>query len=319
MRNSISMTSRVPDHVRTIRMRRGSSLLLVLSVMAVIGTALAGLLVTINAYMDKIQDRRVGFKAYQLAHSGVAVALQPDMQPNHPLLKQQFNDLESYSVTLTSENARLNINALALGNDQEPLQRLLELWGLPKEEADILVDRLIDWVDGDSLKKLNGAEERDYMAAGRRGQPRNAAFKSLEEVENVLGMGRLNEVRPDWKNYFTVLANTKLDLMEADATVLMAFFDIGEGQVDNFISYRNGTDDIPHTEDDPENITLEEALAILDVPLNSSAEILTRIGVEATHHRIIATGKAGTHEHIVEVVAPNSGNLTKKDLVWLRL
>ncbi len=301
------------------RTQKGSSLLLVLAVMAVIGTALAGLLVTINAYLDKIQDRRVGFKAYQLAHSGVAVALQSEIQRDHPLLKQQFNDLESFEVKLTSENARLNINALVLGTDQEPLQRLFELWGLNKEEAGILIDRLMDWTDADSLKKLNGAEERDYMAAGRRGQPRNAAFKSLEEVENVLGMGRLNEVRPDWKEHFTVWANTKLDLMEADANVLMAYFDITEGQVESFIDYRYGSDGIRDTEDDPEDLTLEEALALMGVPLDNSAEVLTRVGVEATHHRIVATGRAGVKEYTLEVVAPNSGNLSKKDLVWLRL
>ncbi len=304
---------------RSVKSQRGSSLLLVLAVMAVVGTALAGLLVSVNAYLDKIQDRRAGFKAYQLAHSGVAIALQPNMQRNHPLLQQQFNDLENFKVNLSSENARLNINALTLSNDQAPLQRLFETWGLTKEEADILVDRLVDWVDSDSLKKLNGAEERDYLAAGRRGQPRNAAFRSLEEVENVLGMERLNEIRPDWKDYFTVWANTKLDLLEADITVLMALFDISEGQAESFIDYRNGPDGLPDTDDEPEQITLEQALAVLGVPLNNSPELLTRIGVDATHHRIIATGQVGTRVHVIEVVAPNSGNLRKKDLVWLRL
>jgi len=298
---------------------RGSSLLLVLAVMAVIGTALAGLLVTINAYLDKVQYRRAGFKAYQLAHSGVAIALQSNIQPDHPLLKQQLNDLEGFAVELTSENARININALTLGSDQSPLQRLFELWGLSKEEADILVDRLMDWTDGDSLKKLNGAEERDYLAAGRRGQPRNAAFKSLDEMENVLGMGRLTEVRPDWKDYFTVWANTKLDLMEADATVLMAYFDITEAQVQNFIDFRHGPDGIRFTEDDPENMNVNEALSRMGVLLDNNAESITGVGVEATHNRIIATGKVGLEEYTLEVIAPTSGNLGKKSLVWLRL
>ncbi|MEM6884629.1 MAG: hypothetical protein AAF571_06305 [Verrucomicrobiota bacterium] len=313
------MLKRHSHYSYPIRKIRGSSLLLVLAVMAVIGTAMAGLLVTINAYLDKVQERRAGFKAYQLAHSGVAIALQSGIQPDHPLLKQELNELESFKVELTSENARLNINALVLGSDPSPLQRLFELWGLNKEEADILVDRLGDWTDGDSLKKLNGAEELDYLAAGRRGQPRNAAFKSLDEMENVLGMGRVTEVRPDWKQYFTVWANTKLNLMEADEIVIRAYFDITEGQVESFTSYRYGRDGIRYTDDDPEDITLDEALSLLGVPLDSSAEVLTRIGIDSTHHRIVATGIVGTREHTLEVIAPSSGNVAKNSLVWLRL
>ncbi|HEY0721303.1 MAG TPA: hypothetical protein VGE50_08610 [Gammaproteobacteria bacterium] len=51
-----------------------------------------------------------------------------------------------------------------------------------------LVDAILDWRDSDELRRLQGAEAAEYQAAGRNYQPRNAPFKSVEELALVLGM-----------------------------------------------------------------------------------------------------------------------------------
>ena len=59
------------------------------------------------------------------------------------------------------------------------------------EEAAKIQDAILDWRDADKLKRVNGAEEGDYTAAGLGYKPANAPFQAIEELQLVLGM------RPD--------------------------------------------------------------------------------------------------------------------------
>lgn len=53
-----------------------------------------------------------------------------------------------------------------------------------------LADAIGDWRDADSLERLNGAEKDDYERINARILPRNAAFESVSELEQVLGFDR---------------------------------------------------------------------------------------------------------------------------------
>ena len=63
-----------------------------------------------------------------------------------------------------------------------------EILGLDQSEADALVDAIRDFADADDLKRLNGAEDRDYAAAGLPWGAKDAAFTAVEELQQVLGM-----------------------------------------------------------------------------------------------------------------------------------
>jgi len=297
----------------------GSSLLLVLAVMFILGTTLAGLLAGLNTYIDRQSSRYAGLRAYHMALSGLAFAMEPEIDRDADILNRDINELEGYQATFTSENSRLNINALVLGNDRGPLERLFLEWGLDPVETDTLVDRLIDWVDPDSLKRLNGAEELDYLAINRTGQPRNGSFKSLEEMEQVLGMERLTEVRPDWKDYFTVHVNTQLNLTDADPQVIAAFLDLPLAQVEAFTDYRKGIDRIENTGDEPELSNIGEVLSIMGASLNLPAETLSKIGLNSTHRRIVSVGRAGEKQYRIEVITAITGNTNRNNIVWLEL
>lgn len=299
--------------------RRGSSLLFVLAVMFILGLALTGLLAGLNSYIEIQANRHAGLRAYQMALSGLAFALEPDLPRDAEILNADFDGVEGYSVEISSENALLNLNSLLLGNKQEVLQRLFEFWGLDPMEAEILTDRMIDWVDGDSLQRLNGAEELQYRNAGRRGQPRNASFQSLDEVEQVLGMERLSEVQPNWRDAFTVEVNSQLNLLDARADVIAAYLDLPVDSVEQFVDYRNGPDRVKNSGDEPADITIEEALGIMGGSLAMPPEILSSVGTTSTHHRIISIGRAGNKTYRIAVIAPNSGNLRKNQLTWLEL
>ena len=71
-------------------------------------------------------------------------------------------------------------------------QRLLRalLIGLDVEaaRADAIVDAILDYRDGDNIKRPKGAEEAEYLAAGRAQGPKNAPFAATEELSQVLGI-----------------------------------------------------------------------------------------------------------------------------------
>ena len=90
-------------------------------------------------------------------------------------------------VEMRDESAKIDVNTAS----DALLRGLLVSIGLTDEEATRLVDAILDWRDPDSLKRVNGAEESDYQAAGLTYRPANAPFQAIEEIQLVLGM------RPD--------------------------------------------------------------------------------------------------------------------------
>ena len=68
------------------------------------------------------------------------------------------------------------------------LGALLRGLGVEGARADTLVDTILDYRDGDNVKRAKGAEEADYRAAGRAQGPKNAPFAAVEELNQVLGL-----------------------------------------------------------------------------------------------------------------------------------
>jgi len=60
--------------------------------------------------------------------------------------------------------------------------------GMEEEPRKALIDAILDWRDKDSLKRLNGAEDDDYLRAGLKWAARDGPFISVEEFRYVLGM-----------------------------------------------------------------------------------------------------------------------------------
>ncbi len=94
-----------------------------------------------------------------------------------------YNDAK-LRITLLDDSGKIDINMAS-----EPLLRgLLQAQGVSEQDAVNLVDAILDWRDVDSLKRLHGAEEAEYAAAGLKYKPANAPFQTIEEVQLVIGM-----------------------------------------------------------------------------------------------------------------------------------
>ncbi len=87
-------------------------------------------------------------------------------------------------VEMRDESAKIDINTAS----DALLKGLLVSVGLSDDEATALLDAILDWRDADSLKRLHGAEEDDYRAAGLSYGPANGPFQAIEELQLVLGM-----------------------------------------------------------------------------------------------------------------------------------
>jgi len=75
-------------------------------------------------------------------------------------------------------------------NQAEPtlLASLLQSAGLDSPAANDLADKIVDWRTALPLRRVNGAKEQDYRAAGLSYRPRNGPFQSVDELLLVMGM-----------------------------------------------------------------------------------------------------------------------------------
>ena len=87
-------------------------------------------------------------------------------------------------VSIQDELGKVDINQA----DQSLLSNLLQSAGLDADAANNLADKIVDWRAAAPLKRLNGAKDRDYQAAGLAIEPRNGAFQSVDELRLVMDM-----------------------------------------------------------------------------------------------------------------------------------
>ena len=67
------------------------------------------------------------------------------------------------------------------------LASLFSARGIDRQRIPALIDALLDFRDADDSRRMAGAEKSDYERLGLRPGPNNALFKSIEELDQVLG------------------------------------------------------------------------------------------------------------------------------------
>jgi general secretion pathway protein K len=87
-------------------------------------------------------------------------------------------------VRVLDEGGKIDLNFAS----ERLLRALLVGLRVGSDRVDAVVDTVLDYRDGDNVKRPKGAEEGDYLAAGRAVGPKNAPFAALEELDHVLGV-----------------------------------------------------------------------------------------------------------------------------------
>ncbi len=247
-------------------------------------------------------------EARAMAHSGLALALHPLVTEKTEGIDEDFAADLGFRVRISSEGAKLNINWLIQGEDPvklDILKRWLEQHGLDFKQRDVFVDCLLDYVDADDDKRLNGQEaDGDYT-------PPNRPLQDLEEIEEIANSAPLTR-NPGWKDQLTILSQGPIDMSAADADMLR-LLGLGEGQIARFLQIRRGRDGKDETEDDYKFKNLKEIQSFLGM---SEAQF-KRFGGLIIHKdstmRIISEGRSADVTRQVEVVARKPQILSWKE------
>jgi general secretion pathway protein K len=93
----------------------------------------------------------------------------------------------SYRYRVTDESGKININALTDASGIV-MKNLLIHSGVSTENADVIVDSILDWKDADDLHRLNGAESDYYLSLPNPYRAKDAPFDTLEELLLVRGV-----------------------------------------------------------------------------------------------------------------------------------
>lgn len=144
-----------------------------------------------------------------------------------------------YTVRITDEAGKVDINTAP----ELVLKNLFMNTGISGEDADIIVDSLMDWKDPDDLHRLNGAESDYYQSLPTPYNAKDARFDTVEELLLVKG------VTPDILygskekkgvvEFLTVHAkNSRINVKAAPREVLLAIPGMTPEAADQLIALR---------------------------------------------------------------------------------
>ncbi|MBJ7258968.1 MAG: general secretion pathway protein GspK [Chthoniobacterales bacterium] len=297
---------------------RAAALLLVLWAIAILSFAVLWVADLVNLELAARSADSRGMAARQIALSGVAIGLHPQVtREDTELLNREVRPGETMRVRIRGEGARFNINRLLAQQDRMMLKNLFVLWGLDGDAADVLIDRLTDWVDDDIGRQLNGAERSEYEAAGIVGAPADRPFRSVDEMGRVLGMEELAAVKPDWRDAFTIFGDGKIDVNEAGADVLQAATGLTPEMTADVIRARLGPDGEEGTEDDLRFESIDQLNGWLTASSYPADQAAARLATESTVKRIDSRGMVGDCERLISVVAESGdGSQGSSYLLW---
>lgn len=95
-----------------------------------------------------------------------------------------YTDNGYYTIAIMNESGKVDINTAP----ELILKTLLINLGTNSDDADIIVDSVMDWKDQDNLHRLHGAEDDYYMSLPNPYKTKNADFDTLEELLLVRGV-----------------------------------------------------------------------------------------------------------------------------------
>ncbi|NOT12017.1 MAG: general secretion pathway protein GspK [Methylococcaceae bacterium] len=136
-------------------------------------------------------------------------------------------------LRLLSETGKIDINMA----DQTLLKSVMTHAPVEEEQQAKLVGAIMDWRDPDDLLNINGAEKSEYKAAGLNYQPRNKPFKSIEELQMVLG---INEEVYQWLEPLVTVHSRqlKVDVKLASKEVLQVLPDLDASMIESALQSR---------------------------------------------------------------------------------
>jgi hypothetical protein len=295
---------------------RGAALLLALWALFLLSALVISWALDIDSRLTLSGNANRVLEAEALACSGAEVALHPLIKLDSPNLNRRINSRESYTVRITGEGGRLNLNWLLAGEDPvhlEILRRYLEIKGIDLNERDRMIDCLLDWVEPNTGQHhLNGAtDSEDY-------HPSHTLLMRIEELKKVKGWEQFTST-PGWDDDFTLnTPSSKVDLSWASRDVMLALPGMTESLVDRFLEMRRGPDGIDGTADDTQFNSLAEIQAALGLSPEQFKQLTPLVEFKDPTFRVMSVGKSGDATRVVQMIVRKTGNVPQL-VMWKEL
>jgi len=148
-----------------------------------------------------------------------------------------------YTFRIMDESGKIPLNALT-DSTGVVLKNLLTNMGYQEEDAQTVVDSVLDWRDEDELRRLHGAESEYYMTLPNPYKAKNGPFDTVEELLLVKGVTPAMLYGDGKKkgiiNFLTVTSNSNtINVNAAPKEVLMAVPGLDPAKVDTLMIQRN--------------------------------------------------------------------------------
>jgi len=219
---------------------RGLALIVVLWVITLLTIMASSFSLTIQRETAITSGLKEKAEGLALAETGINYAILMLLTTDKELRWQAFGSLyeieqagKKIRIQIADESGKLNIN---LATDEQLLQ-LMNSLALEEGQADNLTDAIIDWRDKNDLHRLNGAEKQQYEDADLKYEPRNGPFKSVEELQLVMGMNaKIYQQLEDMLSIYT--KNKQINPTTASREMLLTLPDVSEELVDEYLQQR---------------------------------------------------------------------------------
>lgn len=280
----------------------GSALMIMVWALLLMSVTVMGVVEYIRYSAEEATLAAAEFRALHLAESGLAVGLHPNARRGDKSLRQKIGTDSGFDVVINYEGARIPINYISDERLREAVYELFIHWGLNSDEASIASDSLADWVDRDDTVRSNGAETAFYESQGVYELPRQQGFINVDEMLLVRGMGIVDRLKPDWREFFSVYGDGTIDLRTAFKETLISVAGASETDVVNYISRRDGPDGIAGTEDD-QRISDSEAYRLLGLTGDRAREMQGILTSDDDVRRVTSTGYVGDKRAQIIIIA----------------
>jgi hypothetical protein len=160
-----------------------------------------------------------------------------DPNANHIRLDDYPYRLGDAVVRFQDVRGLINLNLASFGD----LFNVLGIFGISADDRGPLIAKLQDYIDADSLTRLNGAEAPEYADAGRE-PPANAPLRTPWEVRRILHWDKADGIAredSEWPLLTTTASVDGFNVNTAPRALLSVMPGITEGGVDNVERWRH--------------------------------------------------------------------------------
>ena len=238
----------------------GIALILVLWVVTILAVAVLSFSLTTRSEARAMLAYKEGMENKFLAEAGLRRAiLELFYRKNNPqqqVLREGYEIFQCdgrpytgeladgrYRIRIEDESGKINLNGLTDANGVV-LKNLLMNRGVADDEANVIVDSILDWKDRDNIHRLSGAEDDYYQSLPRPYRAKNADFETLDELfrvrgltaEILLGTGEQKGILPCLTIYSK---SDKINLNTAPPEVLKAIPGISGEIIERILQYRD--------------------------------------------------------------------------------